>query len=269
MVAEHKPLVSVVMATFNEPTDIVGKAIESILSQSFQNFELLILDDSTNQETIDFLDSFNCLPNVSVIRKDSRMGLSGARNVGIQNSRGKYIAIMDADDISLNKRLELQVDYLENNPLCYVLGGQINIIDMDDRIISSRRYPLKGNKLKLFASYRNPIAHPTVMFRRELYDLGFIYDESLEMSEDLDLWIRIMNANYQIENLTDTVVNYRVNSSFTVKRVSKKQKIYMSKVRNKNWSGKHLFFSIASVSAGLLFRIIPSSSLIKFYFFDS
>lgn len=265
MLTNEEPLVSVIMATYNEPVDIIGKAVKSILNQTFQDFELLILDDSTNQESISYIDSLNIYPKVKVIRKPERMGLSGARNVGIQSARGKYIAIMDADDISVPERFELQVNYLEAHSDCYVLGGQINIIDEKDRVISQRHYPLKGIRLRLFASYRNPLAHPTVMFRKELCDKGFIYDETLEMSEDLDLWLRIMNADFKIENLESTLINYRVNESFTNKRSSQKQKNYMADVRNKNWASNHLIFSVASSIAGILFRIIPSESLKLFY----
>lgn len=259
------PLVSVIMATFNDNPTVLKKAVESIIAQTYQNFELFILDDSTSEESKNAVDSFATNPQVHIVRKQKKMGLSGARNVGLKMSLGKYIAIMDADDISVPERFKVQVNFMENHPECSVLGGQMYIIDESDSVISSRRYPLKGYKLKLFATFRNPIAHPTVMFRRELFEKGFQYDETLEMSEDLDLWLRIMNAGYVLENVDEVLINYRIDKSFTDKRSSQKQKNYMAKVRNKNWCNKHVFFSLASSAAGLLFRILPSSSLSSFY----
>lgn len=259
------PLVSVIMATYNEKPEIVKPAADSILTQSYKNVELLIMDDSEDPETVACIDRIGSDPRAAVIRGETRMGLSGARNVGLKRSKGKYIAIMDGDDISLPHRIERQVDYLERHPECFVLGGQTNIIDENGALISKRRYPLEGTRLKLFAAYRNPISHPAVMFRRELYEKGFMYDEGLEMSEDLDLWLRIMNSGYEIRNLNETVVNYRVGNHFAEKRTSRKQKAYMADVRKKNWSNSHLLFSTASVMAGIIFRLAPSSALIGLY----
>ena len=265
MSKKHDPKVSVIMATYNDKPEQVQKAAESILSQSFSDLELLILDDSTDSETRNAIDRIGEEPRVEVIRREQRMGLSGARNVGLEHAKGELIAIMDGDDISLPDRLRLQTEYLMQHPKVYVLGGQMDIINEEDEKISERRYPLSGFRLKRFAAYRNPIAHPTVMFRKELFDKGFRYDESLEMSEDLDLWLRIMNAGYEIQNLNETLIRYRISSDFTEKRTSQKQKNYMAMVRKKNWSSSNFFFSLASVTAGSLFRITPGGALKGFY----
>lgn len=260
-----EPIVSVVMASFNENTEIITGAVNSIIGQTFTDWELLIADDSTNEDTKTCIDNFTSDSRIKVIRKDKRMGLSGARNVALSNAKGRYVAIMDADDFSLPERFEKQVNYLDNNPKCYVLGGQMNIMDENSAIVSSRHYPLKGFKLKLFAAFRNPIAHPTVMFRKELFDKGFSYDETLKMSEDLDLWLRIMNAGYGIENLSECVINYRVGSNFVDKRTSDAQVKYMADVRRKCFSGKHFFFSCMSVCAGFIFEHTPKGVIKKIY----
>lgn len=262
---ENMPLVSVVMATYNEPIQILNQAIESILQQSYKNFELLIMDDSTDKETINYLNNISENPKVKVVRKKKRMGLSGARNVGLHMAKGKYIAIMDADDISFPGRLQKQVNYMENNPECAVLGGQINIINSESLRVSERKYPRQGIKLYLFATYRNPIAHPTVCFRKELVDRGFEYDENLKMSEDLDLWLRIMIGGYHIENLPEKIVDYRVSDDFIGKRTSDIQKKYMADVRKRDISLKKPLFSIMSFCAGMIFENIPTERLVNFY----
>ncbi len=259
------PLVSVIMAVYNEKPSVVEASTNSILQQSYKNIELLIMDDSTDAETIACINRIGMDTHVKVLRSKTRMGLSGARNIGLKNSNGKYIAIMDADDISLPNRIEHQVNYLEQHPECFVLGGQMNIINETGKIISERHYPLKGIKLKVFAAFRNPIAHPTVMFRKVLYEKGFLYDENLEMSEDLDLWLKIMNSNYEIRNMNEIIVNYRVGNDFAERRTNKKQKVYMAEVRKNNWSNSHLFFSLISVFAGTVFKLTPSVLLKGFY----
>ncbi len=260
------PKVSVIMGTYNENPEIVTEAIESILKQSYENFELLIMDDSKSEETVSCLNELSKKDaRIKIIRKSERMGLSGARNAGLKEAKGKYIAIMDGDDYSLPERFSLQVKYLEENPDVYVLGGQIKMMDSDSNIISERHYPIKGFKLKLFAAYRNPLAHPAVMFRADLIKKGFYYDEALEMSEDLDLWLRILNEGYEIQNLPEFIINYRLGDNFTKKRTSDKQIKYMAMVRKKNFNIKRPIFSLASLTAGFIFKAVPKSTIQGMY----
>lgn len=258
-------LVSVVMATYNEPPRIIEKAVRSILEQTYSNFELLIFDDSTKAETIEVLDSFRSDSRVRIFRESERIGFVKSLNLGLMNAQGRYIARMDGDDIALPNRFEEQVKFLETNKEVYVVGGQMNIIDENDNVISSRKYPLNGGKLFLFSAVRNPLAHPTVMMRKELVDKGFRYDESLKMSEDLDLWLRIMNQSYKIANIPATVLNYRVAGNFAEKRSDRKQVEHMATVRRKNFSKKHLIHSVLSCISAWLFLHIPVKVIKKIY----
>lgn len=137
----NKPLVSVVMTSFNEKKEIIDKAILSILNQTYENFELLIFDDSTNVETKDAIDFYRHDPRVRVFRFSERLGFVKSLNRGLQEAKGDYIARMDGDDISLPIRFEKEVEYLEKNKDVSVIGGQINIINEYGVTISFRKYP--------------------------------------------------------------------------------------------------------------------------------
>ena len=262
---EKDKLVSVVMATFNESPEMISKSIESILNQSYQNIELCIMDDSTNEDTIQTIESFCKDERVRVFRSSERLGFIRSLNRGLEESRGGYIARMDGDDIALPRRIETEVKFLEANSEVMVVGGQINIIDKNDVVTSKRNYPTGGFKFWLFSCYRNPLAHPTIMMRRELVDQGYRYDENLKMSEDLDFWLRLMNKGYKLANTKSVVLNYRVMDNFLEKRSSDTQRKVMAQVRRKNFCWKHFIHSTLSVMAGVLFNIVPRGAIDKAY----
>lgn len=259
------PTISVIMATFNEPPEIVSQSIESILSQSFSDFELLIFDDSTNRATVSAIDSFAYDDRVKVYRSENRVGFVPSLNKGLELAHGKYIARMDGDDISLPNRFESEVRFLNANSSIAIVGGNINIINKDNITISHRKYPSCGLRLWLHSCVRSPLAHPTVMMRREIVDAGFRYDESLERSEDLDLWLRLMNKGYKVANLPNTILNYRVLDNFEDKRSSDIQRKYTFKVRKKNFSWRRPFFSLCSLVGGWLFAYLPMDFIKSLY----
>lgn len=256
-----KPLVSVIMATFNEPPAIIGKAISSIINQTYRNLELLILDDSTSAETINMIDGALSDGRVQVVRKETRMGFVPALNEGIRLAKGKYIARMDGDDFSLPERIETEVEYMESHPETAVVGACMNIMDENGTVTGERNYPYNCKKL---AMYRSPVAHPTVMMRAENARNGFSYDEKLKKAEDLDLWLRYMTHGYQIHNLQDKVLNYRVPASLASKR-GKEQFTTAFAVRKNNFSWRYPVFSIASVCAGFLLSYAPKVLFEKNY----
>ena len=257
----NTPLVSVVMATFNEEPDMVTKAISSILCQTYSNLELFILDDSTKEETIHAIDNMSKDLRVKVVRKGNRMGFVPALNEGIRLSNGKYIARMDGDDFSLPERLELEVEYMEKNPNVAVLGGFINIMDENENITGERLYPANGKKL---AVYRSPVAHPTVLMRSELAKNGFSYNEKLKKAEDLDLWLRYLVHGYKIHNLQTKVLNYRVPTNLANKR-GREQFTTAFAIRKANFSWHYPLFSLLSFCAGFMLAHAPKTIFEKVY----
>ena len=127
--SKEKQLVSVVMATFNEPVEMIEGAIGSILNQTYQNIELLIFDDSTKPDTIASIDKIALSDaRVSVHRFSERKGFVESLNEGLKLAKGEYIARMDGDDFSLQERIKKEVDFLLDNPSIAVVGGQMDII---------------------------------------------------------------------------------------------------------------------------------------------
>lgn len=261
----NTPLVSVVMATFNESPTLVEKAVKSITNQTYKNVELLILDDSTSEETknrIDFLSESDS--RITVLREENRLGFVKSLNKGLKTAKGKYIARMDGDDMSLPKRIETQVAFLEQHQDITICGGAINIINKDDTVTGERFYPKDGFALDLFSTYRNPLAHPAVMFRKAVIDEGFLYDENLKRAEDLDLWLRLRNKGKKLANLQDKLLDYRVLEDLSVKRDSANWHSVF-KVRLHNTTLKRPLFSALSFLFAIILNIVPKNMLEKKY----
>ncbi len=265
-ITEREPLVSVIMATYNDKPVYIEKSIKSILEQTYKNFELLILDDSTNQDTKDAIDKYVDDKRVHIFRENIKLGFVSSLNKGLELANGEYIARMDGDDIASKDRFEKQVKFLNAHHSTDILGGQIKVIDENDNITGSRSYPLGGSKLLLFFLIRTPIAHPTVMFRRKIVDAGFHYDVLYKKAEDIDFWIRLYNAGYKFRNLPDTIVNFRVESDFMEKRViNHAQEDYVLKARRNNFTWKRPFFSIADLIMSYVRKLTPDGLMAKLY----
>jgi len=258
------PVVSVVMATFNESAEIIKKAIDSIISQTFADFELIIIDDSTNPETRLAIDFYLTDSRVRVIRDKKRIGFAKGLNIGFSQAKGQFIARMDGDDIALKNRLELQVNYLIKHPDISVVGGSMYIINEADKIVSSRKYPTSKWLFRLLSTYRTPLAHPTVMLRQECVDKGFFYDESFFRAEDLELWLRLKKNGFKLANMKDFLLKYRVCGDLAQKRTNDHW-IFNHKARLKNFSIKDPFFSVISVIISFMYTIMPSGIIRTIY----
>lgn len=259
-----KPLVSIIMATFNEPETIIKQSIESILNQDYDNIELLIADDSTDENTIRVIDEFSQKDNrLRIIRKEQRMGFVPALDNAIQAAKGELIARMDGDDISLPNRISNQVIFAKAHPDIDVFGGNIYIIDENGEIISERHYPTTPLKIKLKFIFRSPFAHPTIMFRRQIVEKGFLYDPKYKRAEDIDFFIRLYKNGYKFGNMDEFLLKYRVIGDLHAKR-SKDQWIYNHKARRKFISNKPLF-SIASFLVSYTYKNVPDKIVTMYY----
>lgn len=258
-------LVSVIIPAFNERPDMITDAVNSILNQTYKNIEIHIFDDSTKEETKEAIDNYSSDKRITIHRADQRVGFIKSLNQGLEASKGSFIARMDGDDWSFPDRFEKEVTFLQSHPDVMVVGGQMNIMDENGQITSTRSYPVGGLKFNLFSCIRNPLAHPTIMMRREIVDKGYRYDETLRMSEDLDFWLRLMNDGYKLANIPDTILNYRVMDNFLEKRSSDVQREVMAQVRHKNFDKRHLVHSSLSDISGWLFTHVPRSVIDRAY----
>lgn len=262
---QNEPLVSVIMATFNEPKQFIEESINSILNQTYKKLELLIADDSTNEDTIKVIDNAAANdPRVVIIRKPERMGFVNALNEALHQAKGDFIARMDGDDISLPNRFELQLKFANDNPDIDVFGGGLYIIDEKGEVKSQRIYPSTKRKLNRYFMYRNPLAHPTIMFRRSIIDEGNYYDPSFKKAEDLEFYLRLTNKNIKLGNLDEFLLKYRVLGGFSGKRAKDNWK-YNHKARKKNFSLKRPLFSIGSYVISLMYEHLPASFIDYMY----
>lgn len=202
------PLVSVVMPTYNSEI-FLKEALESILNQTFKDFEFIIVADKSIDASGAILDSFLEKDGRIKVIDQERIGLIAALNSGCRIAKGKYIARMDADDLSLPRRLEKQVQYLERHPEIGVLGTGIRYIDEMGRLGKTLHNPTNPNIVKFYLHLENCIVHPSVMMRRDVIEqLGF-YNPEAKYAEDYDLWARASSIT-QIANLHEVLLKYRI-----------------------------------------------------------
>jgi len=200
--------VSVVMPVYNTKSSQLRKAIYSILRQTHKNFELIIIDDcSNNLDTIKLLDTFGRLPKVKLYRNPENRGISKSLNFGIDLSKGKYIFRMDSDDISRRKRLTHSIRVMEANPHIDIAGS--NAITFGKKIIPIIM-PESNESILFHSLFICPIVHPTVIFRADsIKEIHPIY-KSLA-AEDYELWVRLqMAGNIKFMNIQKTLLFYRM-----------------------------------------------------------
>jgi glycosyltransferase involved in cell wall biosynthesis len=203
--------VSVVMSIFNGEV-YLREAMDSILGQTFQDFEFIVIDDGSTDGTGEVLLSYAQRDaRVHVVRHENR-GRAESLNIGIGLAEGKYIARMDADDISLSDRLQHQVSFLDDHPEVGLLGGAFDSISVDGHVLNKVQYPTEDMEIRAVMLRYNPFCHPTVMMRKELAVAAGLYRKALLDADDYDLWLR-MSERCKVANLAACVLRYRVHSS--------------------------------------------------------
>lgn len=210
--------ISVIMPVYNCEL-YVKEAIDSILNQTYTNFELLIIDDASTDKTIELVKEYLDV-RINLIEKPINTGLTNSLNLGLQLAEGKYIARMDGDDISLPERFAKQISFLETNREVILCGSWFRIIG-SDRVI---KVPEKHDEIKVAFLKGNCIAHPSVMIRKQALDaFQVVYDVSKEPAEDYDLWVRLMLIG-KLHNLQEVLLDYRTHGEQVTKRQNAKQK---------------------------------------------
>lgn len=203
------PLVSVLLPVYNAQRYLKA-AIDSILNQTFSDFELLIIDDGSTDLSAEIIHSIQD-PRIRYLKNATNQKLIRTLNIGLKEAKGAFIARMDSDDISFPQRLERQLQFFKREPATMVNGTYAIRIDERDRHGALLKRPV-GEALESSIWFPTPLIHPTVMMRRELIDQGFLYDEDCLHCEDYDFWIRIAKAGHKIENLPGPMIYYRVHS---------------------------------------------------------
>lgn len=196
------------MSVFN-CQDYVGEAVESILSQTFKNFEFIIVDDGSSDGTREILlDWAQKDSRVKILTNPENIGLTKSLNRAIKMAQGKYIARQDADDISLPQRLEKQISFLEKHPKIKLLGTFWYLIDKGGRVLAEKTLPVSTRIIKKALIKTNPFIHTSVVINKELLDNIGGYNENFKVIQDYELWFRIARIA-EVENLPLFLVKRR------------------------------------------------------------
>jgi glycosyltransferase involved in cell wall biosynthesis len=204
------PRVSIVVPTFNEPLHTLKESFESISSQTYGDFECIVVDESTDPNSAkDCRDLSAGDRRFRYIHPKTRIGLAESLNLGISIATAELVARFDADDICLPNRLELQVHFMEESPQIGVLGGELEIIGNQGELLGRRSYPREHSAIARAFQWTTPVAHPTVMFRRGVIEKFGGYDPTFKCAEDLELWLRLLGQEVQFANLGEPLAKYR------------------------------------------------------------
>ncbi len=215
-------LISIIMPVYNVEK-YVGEAIDSVLKQTYTNFELLIIDDQSPDKSIDICRSYND-PRIRIISQDN-LGLAGARNTGINHANGQYIAFLDADDYWAPEKLEYHAQHLQVNPQIGISFCPSIFIDENSQLLGIKQSPKLSNIQMEDIFCRNPVGNGSVpVIRKKVFDdiqfegisnntsRAWYFDETLRQSEDIDCWLRIAaQTNWEFEGIKPALTYYRVN----------------------------------------------------------
>lgn len=203
-------LVSIIIPCYNAEK-YVESAVRSIMNQTYKNLEIILTDDCSTDGTFAILEKFAVEDSrIKLYKNETNLKIVKTLNNMIQLATGKYIARMDADDISLPERIEKQVEFLEKNPGIAFCGTNAFIIDENGKCTGKTSLPITPEDNKFFLQFYSTFFHPTVMIRSEIYKQN-LYDENFLYAEDYELWARmIFEENLKGMNLPEFFFEYRI-----------------------------------------------------------
>jgi glycosyltransferase involved in cell wall biosynthesis len=207
------PAVSVILPAYN-CEKFIGKAIQSVLQQTFTDFELIIINDGSTDNTESIINEFDD-QRIVYLKNSNNQGLVYTLNKAITQANGKYIARMDADDICLHERLAKQKTFLDQNKDITVVASTIEFINEQEEktgIWKLDRQTITSAQIRRAILKQNCIAHPTVMVRSEILK-QLKYKEYQKNIEDYDLWLRMLNQGYKIAKLDEPLLLYRIHDA--------------------------------------------------------
>ena len=208
---KKRPTVSVIMPTYNTPVEMLSEAVNSILEQTFMDFEFIIIDDCSTDTSVQYLETIQD-ERVKIIRNQQNMGITKSLNIGLSLARGRYIARMDSDDISLPERFEKQLAFMEANPDVIVCGTWVQTFG--DATYAIKRVIPEQEQLRCSFLFGNVygLCHPTAFFRGEtLRQHNITYDENLPTAQDYGMWT-VCTKYGQIANVEEVLLHYRVHN---------------------------------------------------------
>lgn len=219
------PKVSVILPAYNAEK-YIKEAVDSILSQTFGDFELIVINDCSKDSTEQILLSYTD-PRLVYVKNEENLGVAGTLNKGLKLAKGQYIARMDADDISLPQRIEKQVAYLDSRENTAVLGTALERFG-EGIPLQTRSFSQDPEQMKVDLFFSCGLAHPSIMMRNDVIRALGGYDMAFEGLEDYELWCRVARE-HQVTTLPEVLFRYRVHPGQVTKNPSEK---YLTRIRN-------------------------------------
>lgn len=206
----------------------IQDAIKSVLEQSFQNFEFIIVNDGSTDNTQSIIDSFED-KRIRCIVHSKPFGVAASLNEAMISAKGTLIARMDADDISHPERLMKQVDFMQKNQDIVLCGTWVQTFG-ERKVVW--RYPKTHEEIRVELLFGSPFAHPSIMFRRDIFlSNKFFYSPRFSKSEDYELWTRVASKDLKMANISDILLNYRIHSTQVSQKFREIQKSESAVIR--------------------------------------
>jgi len=219
--------ISVVMPAYNSEK-YLAEAIESILNQTFKNFEFIIINDGSTDKTLKILKKYAKKDRrIRIINHIKNLGIVKTRNDGLKEAQGEYIAIMDSDDISLPERLQIQYEYLKNNKEVFFVSSGAELIDKNGNKIRDLIPPTKDKELYERLNKKNCLMQPTIMLKNQHIQ----YRKKFHLAEDYDFYLRLLSDNKKLANLPNKLIKCRISSSSSTYTNQAKIRLFSEKAR--------------------------------------
>lgn len=215
--------------------DYLVEAIESILKQTYQNFEFIIVNDHSTDKSWEIIQKYQKrYPNkirAFNLKRTLNRGGDACANIGLSKAKGKYIARMDADDIAHPKRLEKQITFLEKNKDIFLVGTNAKVINTKGKIIGDKTVPLSHGKIyRLYFTF-HPIIHPSVMYKRIVNKKRFYYSNKFSANNDYYIFFKMICSGYKFANIKEKLLYYRIHDKNNTFSNIKQKFINILKIR--------------------------------------
>jgi glycosyltransferase involved in cell wall biosynthesis len=261
------PLVSIITPVYNNE-EYIREALESIIIQNFKDFEAIIIDDYSSDNSYSIITEYKDRDNrFKIFKNPRRTGAGDTRNFGLNNATGKYIAVFDSDDIMFPQRLSKQLNFMEkdDNIMIGVCGSNVELIDNSGKVLGIKKFPEGHDACIKSLFYRSPFCHSSTIIRKQLFqDYGYYISD---VAHDYDLWFRLHDKTH-FHNLQDILVKYRLhNKNISVDKIEK-QYYTISKARKKLDTSNYkvpFFSKIYFIIGGIIIKFIPNDKIFSIY----
>ncbi len=273
-------LISVIMSNYNTPEEYLRVAVESVLNQSYTNFEFIIIDDCSTDNSLEIIKTYKD-DRIVIIENEENLGITKSLNRGLAIAKGEYIARMDADDICLPERFSKQVEYLKNNPQVIVCGTGVTTFGEKEKDVMKILPSKDVFQIYLLFSNHINIIHPTAMFNHSfLTENGIKYDEQYRFAQDYRMWVSCSRIG-ECANVPEILLKYRIHKkavstdkkdtqSDCAKLIMAEQLSWLSLDLPDNWEEIHYGFFIGRKKYNIetkywLEKIISNNKKYKIY----